>query len=884
MGESFVVLQLGNAVPAIRVAAHFMRRSENGSGQDGRDYWRARFVCDPTGAASGSCLARALANEPLRGWTPSDRAEPILAQVESARVDCQSEQLAAEIARLIEHGSSAGIVAPFDASRFFALASQVEQRLSAPLRPLFGIGWNVSRERTADFALSCAPQFSRNVVTYDPSLARWGQSPAGAAKVEPSLDRETSPADATVLRFSGAITQQAIHSHARRRAAERRYRAVQRWLDGPEDEDTEPLHDPCEASEVEGLIALALSFLESGGHASRAERVILLLLERHSSKAIIEQLRRASGPNARALTSVLTKNALALVQALHATECAPPPWTRAHMKEVLDRTFERGADVATAHADLLCARTRVLAEYADWLAANGARLALVLASRAPEARRRDALECLQAYTDQAEVALILALCFDAPPAHVTVDPVRKELFRQLALRRWRARRPADEPEQEQVRAWMRVLDVEQRVPILSVRRPTETDVEEIASELRVGHVHGELLEQLAERMIKFWPVFAPFVRLDVATWHAALELWPGDLLALLLPATLRSGSFAHRCEILRDKVVYSLDDLEAIGLTASLQGAFAGEGGASATQLYVCWCGRMIVAPRAVGLAACVYWLWHDADVELPEFESPPKNVAALREISHFQGPSQSRLDRLWGGIRTRSQALLLLQLFGRPVHALSAASLQVLLSIEPDVLADVLLTLATPAYPDPLALCSYGWQALDIDERAGAERWEAQFEGTLVSGLFRGLPHSLEAPFGSLLEFYERRSGTDRWLLAHEYLQQRGNRSAADGTKDMIWRELVERACLDAGLSLTEFCALALFAEKERQNGVMCSNQERETRHFERSGSQILLSPRVARLLEELAERSRFGPRVESYRDASIERSRRSDALDAAT
>ena len=150
-----VPVQVDGAI--VRIGAHFRLRAEDGEGVQGREFWRARFVCDVAAPGGLTSIAAALVDPPLRGWTSGETAAALPVSISSPSLPSSFDigDWCAHALGAFERGMTVSVVAPVDAGVFFALAAVLEAALPPTVRPLFSAGWGVSPDRGRQLMLSC---------------------------------------------------------------------------------------------------------------------------------------------------------------------------------------------------------------------------------------------------------------------------------------------------------------------------------------------------------------------------------------------------------------------------------------------------------------------------------------------------------------------------------------------------------------------------------------------------------------------------------------------------------------------------------------------------------------------------------------------------------
>lgn len=816
----------------IRAGAAFRRRPELGEGQAGRQFWRARFVIAGDALAEVGTVVAALTSRPLTGWTQrteiDDPGPGLIALPGSGAPPWTSTEVrrwCARAARAVEHGVSVGLDESVGVAQFFALAAALEAALPVHLRPLFSAGWGVARDRARSVALACGRDFPPDVDTFDRARDAWTTADNSAGPPPaPTIASLLVPRAARWIRFSDAEVRQCIHAVRRTSESERRLRAVAAWLDEGALDDVPALD---ERDGVTGLAALAdllAGTIDDPPRAARAEALLIATWQGPLRKGLIGELRATPRSAQLALVVALLDGAPAeVVTALHRASRMPGPWTAARLTQALDASLVPEREVVAAHAAFLC-DPAALAErpaYAAWAAARAGTLALYIAALGPEDGRQRAVGVLANLSDSADVAAISAVLDDPPPpdlAAVASSPLRPVLIK-LALRRWTA--PRDAGDRAAGLAWLDALDARPDHPLLRDGPVAISEVDDLTRELAGGAVPEPLLDRLAARALRFTGSFRRAMRDQPQAWQRVVARWPRPVIALLAPATCRSGvdpaiggdaPIAPALDDAAAAVTLPASELETIGRAAAGDHAFDGAAGLQLASLYVDWCRPRAPArggaPMPTPLVDAVRWVWHGGDA--PGRRLDDESTAAMLALFRQLRPDDDQMWMRWESARSPGALLLLMRLCGGPVREPTIAQLEQLLTCGPQVAAFV-RGVPWSQRLAPLDVCGRGWQEIDV-RTSGERLWRPEYAGTMLSGVFAGLRPTEEAPLDKLLDFFARQTRRQRWDLAAEWL--RGRRQHGDDDAERVWNAVVEQACRAAGIDRKQFDALVAYAE----------------------------------------------------------------------
>ncbi len=867
----------------IRLGAHFRRRPEPGEGEPGRQFWRACFLCDGSGRSGVAELGLALSARTLFGWTHDESATPVAAvatpplELPAAGLDAWYDRAV----RAVERRIPIGIRAPMATAQFWALAGGLEAALPPKLRPVFSAGWGVAPGHATRVALSCATEFPPGVAVYDLQAHAWTHDPTGLARPRPEATHVALvPSTKTRLLFLGdGEVQRWIHTFEREADVERRLRSVRAWLHGDRDDRALPWLDAGDDLLGFGeMVDEIVHALDDAARAPRAEELLLALWRGARRREVVE---RARSTRARLLVALAQGDAAALLDALRAAVEEVGPWTRSKLLAGLEATLIPTSAVAAAHAALL-GDPAALAQapaYGQWAIRRARELALILGSLAPEPAREHAMGALAERSGTPEVALIRDVLYQDPDS---VDVARlasmadtwRPLLVELARRRWGSPATATASGRAAALRWLEALSAAPDDALLGTGPPTAADVSAIADALREVCVPERLLDALALRTLRFWPSFRAAVGRAWWPWEPVLARLPPALVKLLVPpAEVREPRAVH-AEVTCELGVLALPraELESIGRDAARGGAFETAGAAG---LFVELCRRADAQSRRqgagasfaqAGLVDTVNWLWHGGEAVRITLE--PELVLAVAALAHhIPVPTRDKVAR-WRRARTSDELLLLLRIFDGPVEDPSVRQLEGLLGRERE-LRLLRETSGSAQRWQPFAVCTLGWQGVDV-RTDGRSYWRAEYRGTLLSGAFAGLPRHDEAPFRDLLDAFARYSGRNTWDLAAQYLRLRGEQAGVDGTRDVIWREVIEAACLMAGVAYEQFESVIRFSEDAdpRRSTTKIERSEYATDAVTVIGDSILLHPTFAALLQQLGNSECRRARLASYRE----------------
>jgi len=482
------------------------------------------------------------------------------------------------------------------------------------------------------------------------------------------------------------------------------------------------------------------------------------------------------------------------------------------MASVLDRSLVPDGRVMAAHAALIVDASMMPSPVREWQHQNAPQLAFSIATVVPEPMRESALRAFADASANMDVEMVRSVLYDSGEAVERFAPAQLDhwstLLTGLARRRWGEPGKATGEGRSAALRWLRALGVLLKDPLLESGPPSPEAVQAIAQARSTNCIPEELGRFISERVVRYWPAFAEVVAKEWHLWHTHLTRFPPEFSQLLTGAM-----------------------------------------------------------PVEEGLVPALRWLLHGG---APEGPAPDAAGAAVVSALMAQLPltNEHRLA-CWRSISTPDWLLFAIRIFGGPVEEPSVAQLVGMVRYREAIAR--LLEESPSREMHWLRICSLGWQSADV-RGPDAYLWRPEFVRTPLTGIFSGLPRENEAPFSALLNFFSECSGRTRWELALAYLERRGETARQDGTIPLLWREVVEPACLAAGVSQKQIEHLLSFSEprlpgrRRSPRSIIEVAEDRALSEpiFVLDDGRVYLQREFAQLIQALGDPRRFGDRLE--------------------
>jgi hypothetical protein len=884
LGSTVVVLNTRVRGDFAVVGARFRRRPEDGEGAQGRDFWRARFLCGAPTEVGAAELGMALTGERLEGWVLHAQADvwdidaPGVGAAEGPLPsEGELEQFVDRALTAIAHGLRVGMRhAP--PAVFWRFAHAVERALSPRTRAVFGAGWGVTPTLAAQLLLASSQEFSFDTAVYDTGSRQWlaGPEEAGPSRERAGADLADSSDHGSASRLfflSDTTVQQALRADRRASLAARRLEVVVRWLESALPGAAVPASvlEASDAGELKRLSELALEAMQKGSRAFAGEALLVALL---------------TGPRAREIRQLFqgikVTPTVALICALSAGNLAGAltelprlggdclPWARERLERELARPEAFDQALASLHAAMLNEMNELPEVYRAWALGNAGRLALVLAAFATEPDRRGALRILESSVTEVDLSAIVHVLYGDPDEASLVPEFWVAPLTLLALRRWRARGEGARVEKTAALRWLRRLGYAGDEPLLRAGRPTAEELVALA-QADPEELPIELLDSLASRILEFWPAFGPCITPRIAIWRAIFERWPAAVVGLLAPDALSLLSEPRVESVSLPSIQLRPEDLEEIGREFAWCGAGASGTGRESTSIFIGWCAQFAGEARPGSLVETVGWLWRGEDSRERGVDEPPQETPkirgevcpAIKTLLRAAPLDEAAVKERW---RTADagRLLLLAELFGNPGDQVRVESLEKLLGRK-DELKEVLRSGRGPGQHG-WGLLAEEWQS--IDRGKYPREWRPEYAGTLLTGLFSGLQASEEASLAKLLAFFSVRDRKNKAVLALAYWDRRGPMREGDETGERIWTEFIVPTCEQAGLEPERFRELITYSPYAHRRHSRIQPYEWVRDPIEIEGHVINVHPDLLQLVQVLREEAQDDRRLRAYQN----------------